>query len=374
MQHLTIIDRYIGKEILASFVAVFFVLMLIVTSVETVYLLSWVVEGRISESVFLAYLINSLLELSILLIPLCLLMGVLLAFGRLYKDSEMTAIMSAGCGPYGWYRPLLMVAVPVSLAMLILTLFVMPLVSQQHDQLSEATYHQADLNTLFAGRFNRSRTGDTVIFLESLADDGNVMNHVFQRHRRGAQNHVDVAERARNQKNADGRDYTVMENGTHYVGEPGSPDFRIIEYREYGVYVRGNRNKQYKKSYRSVESYSSRELWQSEQLDHRAQLQWRFTIPIATLMIALLALPLSHTTPRSGRYANLAWAILLYLLYSNFLGVGKTWIVRETVPVWVGTWWVHLLALALLLLLLKKRGYIFLKSTPVATKLKEPGR
>ncbi len=356
-KHLTIIDRYIGKEILTSFVSVFFILMLIVTSVETVYLLSWVVEGRISESVFLSYLINSLLELAIMLLPLSLLMGVLLAFGRLYKDSEMTAIMSAGCGPYDWYRPLLLVAIPITLVMLLLTLFAMPLVARQNDQLTLDTYYQADLSTLFAGRFNRSRTGDVIIFLEALSDDGNVMERVFQRRIRSKESHIDVAELARNQKNADGRDYTIMENGTHYVGKPGSPDFKIIEYGEYGVYVRGG-SKQYNDNYRSVESYSSKELWQSEQPEHRAELQWRFTTPIATLIIALLALPLSHTTPRSGRFANLAWALLLYLLYSNFLGIGKTWVVRETVPVWVGTWWVHVLAIALLVVLLKKQGYL----------------
>jgi lipopolysaccharide export system permease protein len=101
------------------------------------------------------------------------------------------------------------------------------------------------------------------------------------------------------------------------------------------------------------------ELWNSKDLEYKAELQWRLTIPISTLIIAMLALPLSQTTPRSGRYANLALAIVLYLVYSNLLSVSTTWIEKQTIPIWIGTWWVHGLALALLFVLLKRKGQIF---------------
>jgi len=71
-----------------------------------------------------------------------------------------------------------------------------------------------------------------------------------------------------------------------------------------------------------------------------------------------MALPLSHTNPRSGRYSKLAVALIIYLLYSNLLGVGKTWIAQEKVPVWIGTWWVHIIAIIFTLILLKYKGYL----------------
>ncbi len=78
-----------------------------------------------------------------------------------------------------------------------------------------------------------------------------------------------------------------------------------------------------------------------------------------------MALPLSHTDPRSGRYAKLALALILYLVYSNMLGIGKTWIVQEKVPIWVGTWWVHIIAIIFTAFLLKRSGYfVGLKSKP----------
>lgn len=359
-------------EVLASWLSVLLILLLVVTSTETVHLLAWIADGRITADALLPLLFNSLLEFAVLLIPLSLLLGVLLAFGRLYKDSEMTAVMAAGLGPFQWYKPLLIVAGPVSLLMLVLMTFVMPSISEHRDELLASSKNRADLKSLMAGRFNASSKGDAVFFMESLSESGDVMNHVFHQQSRRIENHgdnhrenhIDIAESAIN-KLIDEKNYMVMQAGSHYIGNPGQADFRVIEYSEYGVYVPDAPTQAVR---RSIKSLPTQQLWNSTQASHRGELQWRFTVPVATLIIALLALPLSHTTPRSGRYAKLALAILAYLVYSNLLGVGKTWIVQQKVPEWLGTWWVHGLALTLLVMLLYRSGYGFRKSSTTAAR------
>jgi lipopolysaccharide export system permease protein len=367
---LSIIDRYISQEIMISWFSVFFVLLMVVLSADAIHLLSWVVEGRIPGNALLPLMLNTFYEFSVRLIPLSLLLGVLLAFGRLYKDSEMTAMMSAGMGALQWYRPLLLVALPTTLIMFLLTLVVLPAVAEQHDKIMTDIKNRTELSTLFAGRFNQSRKSDAIFFLESQSKEGDVMDHVFHSQSKDGMNHVDVAKRARNQRHKDGRNYMVMEQGTHYEGEPGSANYKITEYAQYGIYVPGTRDGM--RPVASNKAMPSAELWKSNEFEYRAELQWRLTIPVSTLIIAMLALPLSHTTPRSGRYANLALAIVLYLVYSNLLGVSTTWIEKEVIPVWVGTWWVHMLALALLLMLLKIRGHLFsYKKTGHANPAKE---
>lgn len=355
--HLSIIDRYIGQEILISWLSVFFVLLLVVLSADAIHLLSWVVEGRIPGDTLLPLLMNILYEFSVRLVPLSLLLGVLLAFGRLYKDSEMTAIMSAGLGAMQWYRPLLLVAVPATLMMFLLTLIVIPAVAQQYDGIMNEIKSRTELSTLFAGRFNQSRKGNAIFFMESQSEKGAVMDHVFHSQKKAGVSHIDIAKRARNQRNQDGRDYIVMEQGTHYEGEPGTANYKITEYAQYGIYVPDTRDGM--RLVASNKAISSSDLWKSAEFEHKAELQWRLTVPISTLIIAMLALPLSHTTPRSGRYANLALAMVLYLVYSNLLAVSTTWIEKETIPVWIGTWWVHVLALTLLFVLLKLKGHAF---------------
>lgn len=360
---LTIIDKYIAKELLTVFLSVYFVLLIIVLSTQVVHLLGWVAQGVIPISVFLPYVINSLFEFSVILIPLSLLMGILLAFGRLYSDSEMAAIMSAGIGPLQWYRPLMLIAVPATFLLFALLAWVQPEINYQRVLLRAEVLSQSQLDTLSVGQFNRVSKDGGVLFLESRhennskennnQDDNKIGKVFFQQHRDNT-GHVDLAAGISSFYNEEGRRYMVMHDGIHYAGNAGEADFKIIKYQDYGVHI----DRKQIAAPRSEKSKTISELWSSTKPRDQAELQWRFTLPLATIIVAFMALPLSHTNPRSGRYAKLAVALIVYLLYSNFLGVGKTWIVQEKVPVWVGTWWVHILAIIFTLILLKQKGYL----------------
>lgn len=352
---LTIIDKYIAKELLAVCMAVYFVLLIIVLSTEVVHLLKWVSQGDIPVSAFLAYLINSLFEFSVILIPLSLLMGILLAFGRLYSDSEMAAIMSAGIGPMQWYRPLMLVAVPATLLLLLLLTYVQPVIAFQRALIHAEIYSQSKLDTLLVGQFNHAGKGGGILFLEAGEEKGQQISNVFFQQRREEINHVDLAASTSSYYDDNGRRYMMMHGGTHYIGDAGEANFKIIKYQDYGVYVATK----IVSPRTSVKTKSTIELWHSTVPVDMAELQWRFTLPLATIIVAFMALPLSHTNPRSGRYSKLAVSLIIYLLYSNLLGVGKTWIAQEKVSVWVGTWWVHLIAIVFTLVILQRSGYLY---------------
>lgn len=362
---LTIIDKYIAKELLAAFLSVILVLMVIVLSTEVVHLLKWLSQGVIPVSAFLSYLLNSFLEFVVVLIPLSLLMGILLAFGRLYRDSEMTAIMSAGIGPMQWYRPLMLIAIPTTLILLIMLLFVKPVITHQRALITAEIQSQADVDTLMIGHFNRASNADGMVFLESESESSQQINNVFFQQHRNDVSHVDLAKSTSSQYNDDGRRYMMMHSGTHYIGDPGEANFKIISYKDYGIHI----DEKHVEANRSEKSKSFAELWGSVNPVDQAELQWRLTLPIATIIVAFMALPLSHTDPRSGRYSKLAVALILYLVYSNLLGVGKTWIVQEKVPVWIGTWWVHIIAIMVTFYLLKRSGYL-VKSKLKRSKVK----
>ena len=351
---LTIIDKYIARELLTAFLSVIFVLLIIVLSTEVVHLLKWVVEGVIPLGVFIPYLINSLFEFGVILIPLSLLMGILLAFGRLYHDSEMAAIMSAGIGPMQWYRPLMLIAIPLTLLLLVLLMFVQPIIAYQRALIEAEVRSQVEVDTLMVGQFNRANKGDGVLFLESVNKKSHQIENVFFQTHRENTNHVDLASATSSYYDEKGQRYMMMHDGTHYIGNAGEANFKIIKYKDYGIYI----NKKQAPARLSEKTKSIFELWSSTKPVDQAELQWRITIPLATIIVAFMALPLSHVDPRSGRYAKLALALILYLVYSNLLGMGKTWIIQEKIPVWIGTWWVHLIAITVTLVLLKVNGYL----------------
>ncbi|MCW8830917.1 MAG: LptF/LptG family permease, partial [Gammaproteobacteria bacterium] len=206
-KHLSIIDRYISQEIILSWFSVLFVLVIVVVSADAVHLLAWLVEGRIPVDMFLSLLLNNFYEFTVMLVPLSLLLGILLAFGRLYKDSEMTAVMSAGMGPMQWYRPLLLVTLPTTFLMLYLTLFVIPSVVEHRDGMMTDIKNRTELSTLFAGRFNQSKEGNAIFFLESQRESGQVMDHVFYQQIQNGVAQVDIAQRAQKHNDKNGRNY-----------------------------------------------------------------------------------------------------------------------------------------------------------------------
>lgn len=352
---ITIIDRYIIREVVTTWLAVMFVLLIVVTSVEIVQFLKWFLQGELTTTTVLPLFINSQLKVLVLLIPVSLFLGVLLALSRLYMDSEMTAMMSGGIGPKQWFRSMLMVALPISLMVLVMMLYMRPWVALQRADINAQIRNVSIISTFAPGRFNRTPDGEAVIFMEEISKDGKTMSSIFQRFRKDDNSHVDLARTARSVTHDNGLEYMLFESGSHYIGSPGQSDYQIIDYAEYGLLVPAPKDKNYPLR---VQALSTAELWKSDNPEHKAELDWRITLPVATLVIVMMALPLSQTTPRGGRYAKLALGILFYLVYSNLLGIGKAWIAKGIVPYWIGTSWVHVLGVIALYAMLRYNGLI----------------
>ncbi|MDH3614780.1 MAG: LptF/LptG family permease, partial [Gammaproteobacteria bacterium] len=82
-------------------------------------------------------------------------------------------------------------------------------------------------------------------------------------------------------------------------------------------------------------------LIQAGELEHVAELQWRIGIPLATIILGILAVPLSKTQPRAGRYGRLAIGLLVFIIYLNMLSAAKVWVEQGSLSPLLGLWWVH---------------------------------
>jgi lipopolysaccharide export system permease protein len=71
------------------------------------------------------------------------------------------------------------------------------------------------------------------------------------------------------------------------------------------------------------------------------------SIPLGILLLAVLAVPLSNTAPRSGVYGNIVVAFLVYLLYKNLLSIARNLLVNDSVPLYLGSWWVYVVMIGI---------------------------
>ena len=92
---------------------------------------------------------------------------------------------------------------------------------------------------------------------------------------------------------------------------------------------------------------------------YRGELAWRIGLPLSALVLSLLAIPLSFVNPRAGRSLNLVLAILVYMVYNNFISIAQAWIAQQRISLATGLSGVHATMVVLLLLLFYRRLTLF---------------
>ena len=93
----------------------------------------------------------------------------------------------------------------------------------------------------------------------------------------------------------------------------------------------------------SAVAASTASLARSHAPDDVAELQWRLSTPVSTLLLGLLGIPLSRTRPRHHRNSHLAIAMLVYFGYYLLCTSARTWVQHGTVGRIPGIWWAPIL-------------------------------
>lgn len=120
----------------------------------------------------------------------------------------------------------------------------------------------------------------------------------------------------------EGNRYLQLNEGYRYRGEPGKRGMEITRFKSYGQLMEEPEDKVRKQM--EVEARASSELFGSELAQDRAALQWRLSLPLLVPIVALIALSLSKTDHRRGRFAKLLPAIIIYLLYLLLLNAARS--------------------------------------------------
>ncbi|MEX1082423.1 MAG: LPS export ABC transporter permease LptF [Halofilum sp. (in: g-proteobacteria)] len=353
---LTLIDRYLLREIVQTSFAVTAVLLLILLTNSLAYMLGKVVEGDIAVNALLPLFLTNVSVSIVPLVPLSLFLGVLLSFGRLYSDSEMSALGACGVGQLELFRPVLVAGLIGALITGGLAGWVSPWAKRAEHDITVRMAERSELAAVVPGRFNRSTGADVVLFAEGRDEDGD-LSEVFVEAEDGQGETILIRARGATQRtDADtGWSYLEFQQGFRYSGEPGTPDFREIEFAEHGIRI-PQRRVQAGEFDRDARTLTR--LWQAGDAESTAELQWRVAVPLSCLLLALAAAPLSHTTPRKGRYGKVAVALVIYLVYSNLLVFARNAVAEGTVPPVIGVWWVHLLTLAVIAgLVIQRAGW-----------------
>lgn len=346
-----IIDRYLVRQFAMPFIMVSVVLLIIFVGFSLSRFLTQADAGLLNTGeVVRLTLLKVLIALDVLL-PIGLFFGLILGLGSLHNDSEIVAMQASGMSESRIIRPVVTLAIPLALTTAILSIYIRPWAYTQSYQIRSIAAASSDIDRIKEGQFYLTRHTDPegkdeerAIFIEKISSD-KALKNIFIRTRIGDQLQVISSHT--------GAFIERPESAYHMLQLDNARIFKHVENAP-DLFARIDRftmkvaNKRPEAARRKSKAISITELRLSRIPKERAEYQWRLSIPITTLLLALLTVPLSRSRPRHGRYAKLLLAFAIYAAYYTLIEVSQTWVIQQkTTSIW---WTPALLALVVGLL------------------------
>jgi lipopolysaccharide export system permease protein len=346
---LRIIDRYLLRELAFGCFASAVVLLVVTLGGTVTDVLTKVARGRLPGNLVFEILGLRTLDALTVLVPLALFIGVLLAYGRLWRDNEMAVLQGAGMPSTDLLRPLAWIVAPVMLMVGLISFWLAPAAIRLSHSLVEEANRSLVVAGLEAGRFVQLPGRGGVIYVGAMNEGGSKFERMFVETERpdGEDMRIDVitAERGelRHESDGEGR-FLALQDGFRVEGRIGYDDFRLLRFKGNDIALAENDSDDTPEALKRAAPLP--ELLAGNEPLQRAEVHWRLAAPLSVAILAVLAVPLSRSRPREARYAGILVALLCYLIYLGWLGIARSLIEQGKVPAFVGLWWVHLPAAA----------------------------
>jgi lipopolysaccharide export system permease protein len=359
---LKLFNKSLSQELISTAGATFLVLIGIVIAQRAGFLVRIAAKGWIPNDAITTMLGFNMIKFLPMILSLTIFLSVLLTLTRWHRDSEMVIWFSSGLGIARWIRPILKFALPVVIVIALLSFLVMPWATQKVEDYRVQLKSRDELSAISPGVFKESNNAERIYFVESFDQLGNVVKNVFVQSTQHQKTGVIVASQGTRIKAENGDNFLELQNGRRYESKPNSPEVSTTEFERYAVRVE---TKEVAREPDNADALSTTLLVKSDNLKHKAELQWRLAIPISAIVLVLLAIPLSFVDPRAGRSLNLMFAVLIYVIYSNMLSIFQAWVTQGKIHYWIGLWPAHILFVLLAVYLYYRRTYLL----PVLPKI-----
>ncbi|MDA0148621.1 LPS export ABC transporter permease LptF [Vibrio sp. LaRot3] len=331
-----IIVRYLIRETLKSQFAIFFILFLVFLSQKLIRVLADASDGEIPASLVMHYVSLSMPSMGLLMLPLSLFLGILITFGRLYAESEITVMNATGIGNKFLIRAALYLAVITGVAAAANSFVLSPYSQEKLIQLEEQVQSENSVDLLKKGHFQATPDRSSVVFIDDI--DGDQLKHVFvaqMRPRDSILPSVSFAQSGEVKELSDGRQVIRMFDGTRYEGVPTRIDYMVTDFSQYEGLIGQS---EVRRKGRDWEAIPTLDLFSNPDPKAQAELQWRISLVVCIPLLTMLVVPLSAVNPRQGRFAKMGPAILAYLAYFLAISATKSALEDGAIPAAVGMW------------------------------------
>ena len=318
-------------------------------------LLADVADGEIPQQALWPVLLSQSVKIFTLLLPISFFLGIVFAFGRLYKDHEISVMNACGMGYWQFYKSILLVILPVFILNAFTSVWLNSSVQRSAQSIVSNSKNIHEFNQVKAGQFNQSKSGAHVFFMESISEDKQVLHNVIISQSTEKTRALETAKSGRHKiDEITGDLFLVVGPGERTELELGKKNVKVIQFKQHGILIA---KKVVSDSYRIREREKPPALlWRSTELKDKVELMWRISIPLVLIVLALLAVLLSYVAPRKGQFGKIGYALLVYIAYFNLMAFGRSQLEQGNIPLMLNFWWIHLIFIGLTIILLVKAG------------------
>jgi lipopolysaccharide export system permease protein len=348
-----ILSRHITAEIVKPMVLGITLLVAVFTGYSFAVKLSQAAGGVLPLAVVVKLIgLNSLIAMEILL-PTALYLSIISTLSRFYRDSEMTAMNSAGYSEGRLVRSVLLLTLVVATLVGVVSLYARPWAYRQSYQIEADAQAEFDIRKIEPGQFIELQDAQYVLFARGVDQKTGTLSEVFvqsgKRTDPGAKVQVIYAREAYMPPISLGESRSFeFRDGYSYMLDPQSSRDTTLKFKQLSIPIPGiEKDTSYRRK-----AEATRTLGQSDASKDIAEYQWRMSTPLATLVLALVAVPLSRSTPRQGRHTSFIVAISVYTGLFILTSAARNWVADGKLPVNPGIWAVYALPLLLFVVLM----------------------
>ncbi len=360
-----IFKRSLQQELVFYTTAVYASLVLVTLTFTLIRLLGQASAGRIDPQAVFVLVAYAIVNYQALILSLSVFVGTLLVFTRMWRDSEMTIWAASGMGIVRFVAPTLRFALPVALVAATFSMVVAPWANREATSYRETFDKRSDLARIAIGQFRESGSGQRVFYVESGNENSSLVNKLFIAENRPAQGGVPakssvvVAQTGKIVNEADGDRYLVLDQGRRYEQVSNRAEQQWMSFESYRVLIA--EKPPAPEGFVPFKLRNTLALLSDPSSTARGELLWRIAGPVMTLLLALLAVPLSYFNPRSGRATPMIVSILLFLIYINVIATAQNNLQQGKWPLLPALLAPHAIVLLLALLLLAWRSQVWMR-------------
>lgn len=356
----SILFRYIFKETAVPFIlgmAVFTFVLLMGRLLKLAEMVFAKGVPFIDVCRLILYMLPSFFLVSI---PMAFLLAVLLAFGRLSADSEITAIKAGGIGLGALLAPVFSFAVLAYLATTFITVYALPWGNTSFKQFLYEVIESRAATTITEKVFNDDFPG-LVVYVDNYNQTTHKISGILIHDERNPEEPMTIFASsgiiAATPKEKNVRLH--LENGSIH-SSMGTTGYRLVEFNSYDLHVNLRQNTKKdeldEKDLTLDQLLTNRSNQQADikfRRDVSIELHKRFALPFACIVFAMVGVPLGIQNQRSGRAGGFSAGITILMLYYMVMSAGKTIAEKGILPPSIAVWLPNLLFIALGIYLLR---------------------